>query len=420
MLLKKKALLSVALVITMICFFSFAALAQEGEVEVFSWWTGGGEEEGLHALIELFNDEYPDVEFINATVAGGAGANAKAVLKTRMVGGNPPDSFQVHGGAELIDTYVETGMMEPITDLYDEWGVRDAFNPQILDMVSHEGEIYSVPVNVHRSNVMFYNNAVLAEHGVQPPDNDVESFLAVLEELSETDVVPLALGDTNRWPATQIFEGLLVATLGSEGYNGLWDGNTAADDPAVREALVYFDRMMEYVNADHSSLTWQDATQMMQEGEAAFNIMGDWSEGYLKTLGWTPGEEFGWQPLPGSGGTFIVITDTFGLPMGAPNPENAKRWLEIIASREGQDIFNPIKGSIPARIDADTDKYGPYLTDAMNDFANDDLSPSIAHGSAAPEGFMTALDDTINEFISTGDVDQAFRSFQANVADYVE
>ena len=56
----------------------------------------------------------------------------------------------------------------------------------------------------------------------------------------------------------------------------------------------------------------------------------------------------------------------------------------------------------------------------MNDFANDDLSPSIAHGSAAPEGFMTALDDTINEFISTGDVDQAFRSFQANVADYVE
>ncbi|MFW6001424.1 MAG: ABC transporter substrate-binding protein, partial [Halanaerobium sp.] len=149
MLLKKSFFLSVFLMITLVFVFSFSALAQEGEVEVFSWWTGGGEEEGLNALIELFNEEYPDVEFINATVAGGAGSNAKAVLKTRMVGGNPPDSFQVHGGAELIDTYVETEMMVPITDLLEEWGIKDKFNEQILEMSSYEGEYYSIPVNVH-------------------------------------------------------------------------------------------------------------------------------------------------------------------------------------------------------------------------------------------------------------------------------
>jgi glucose/mannose transport system substrate-binding protein len=286
-------------------------------------------------------------------------------------------------------------------------------------MSSYEGEYYSIPVNVHRSNVMFSNKEVLAENDIEPP-TDLDSFIDVLAELDEAGVVPLALGDTNKWPSGQIFETLLVATLGPDGYNGLWDGSTSPDDPAVREALVYFDQIMDYVNEDHSALTWQDATQMVHEGEAAFNIMGDWAEGYLKTLGWTPDEEFGWMPVPGTEGTFIVVTDTFGLPKGAPNPENAKKWLKTIASVEGQDTFNPIKGSIPARLDADESKYDAYLTDTMNDFANDALAPSIAHGSAAPEGFITAMNDTINEFITTGDVDAAFERFQENHEEYVQ
>jgi glucose/mannose transport system substrate-binding protein len=420
MLLKKSALLSVILMVTLMFVFSFSALAQnENEVEIFSWWTGGGEEEGLNALIELFNEQYPNIEVINATVAGGAGSNAKAVLKTRMVGGNPPDSFQVHGGAELVNTYVKTGMMKPITGLLEEWGVKDKFNQQILEMSSYEGEYYSIPVNVHRSNIMFYNNKVLAENNVEPP-TDLASFKDALAKLDEAGVVPLAMGDTNKWPAGQIFETLLVATLGPDGYNGLWNGETAADDPAIREALVHFKDIMQYVNEDHSALTWQDATQLVNEGEAGFNIMGDWAEGYLKTLGWTPGEEFGWTPVPGTEGTFIVVTDTFGLPKGAPHPENAKKWLKIISSKAGQDTFNPIKGSIPARLDADKSKYDPYLTSAMEDFASDTLSPSIVHGSAAPEGFITAMNDTINEFIATGDVDQAFESFQQNHKEYVK
>ncbi|MGM0500357.1 MAG: ABC transporter substrate-binding protein, partial [Bacillota bacterium] len=182
MLFKKRMLLSVLLVMALLFVSSFSVMAQDEEVEIFSWWTGGGEEEGLNALIEIFNEEYPDVEVINATVAGGAGSNAKAVLKTRMVGGNPPDSFQVHGGAELVDTYVKTGLMQPITGLLEEWGVKDKFNKQILEMSSYEGEYYSIPVNVHRSNATFYNKEVLAENNVEPP-TDLASFKDALAKL---------------------------------------------------------------------------------------------------------------------------------------------------------------------------------------------------------------------------------------------
>src|SRR3989304_1877649 len=54
------------------------APAVGGSVEVFSWWTGGGEAAGLEAMIVVFNAKYPDVEFVNAAVAGGAGTKTRA------------------------------------------------------------------------------------------------------------------------------------------------------------------------------------------------------------------------------------------------------------------------------------------------------------------------------------------------------
>ncbi|MDK2952396.1 MAG: glucose/mannose transport system substrate-binding protein [Kosmotogales bacterium] len=382
--------------------FMFAA----GQVEIFSWWTGGGEEEGLNALIELFNEWYPDVNVINATVAGGAGTNAKAVLKTRMLGGNPPDSFQVHAGEELTDTYVITGLMEPITDLLAEWGISDKFPEDILSICSYGGEVYSIPVNVHRGNVIFANNAILEEAGVDSIPLDWDGFFAALDKIKEAGYVPLALGDKNKWPATHLFEDVLASTLGPDGYKGLWDGSVSFDDPKVVEAVEIFGRLMDYVNEDHAAGTWQDATLMVQDGRAAMNVMGDWAEGYLKTLGWTPGVEFDWSVVPGNEGIFMVVSDTFGLPKGAPDAENAKKWLKLVSSVEGQDTFNPIKGSIPARVDADKSLYDVYLTWSMDDFATNALLPSIAHGSAAPEGFITALNDVINAYVTDRNVEK--------------
>ena len=61
-----------------------------GKVEVFSWWVGPGEADGLAAMIKIFQQKYPNEEFVNASVAGGAGTNAKAVLATRLAGRRSP------------------------------------------------------------------------------------------------------------------------------------------------------------------------------------------------------------------------------------------------------------------------------------------------------------------------------------------
>lgn len=98
------------------------AAKPSGDLEVFSWWTAGGEAEGLEAMLKVFSERYPDIEIINATVAGGAGVDARAVLATRMQGGDPAGSFQVHAGHELIDTYVVADQMESVTFIYEEEG----------------------------------------------------------------------------------------------------------------------------------------------------------------------------------------------------------------------------------------------------------------------------------------------------------
>ena len=387
------------------------AAAAAPQVEIFSWWIGGGEEEGLQAMIKLFQRQNPGIEVNNATVAGGGGINAKSVLQSRMVGTTPPDSFQVHGGAELIESYVKTGMMEPLDDLVDSWGIRAKFNRQILALCSYQGAIYSIPLDVHRGNVLWYNQALLAKHHVQPPDS-FASLLKACQTLQRAGVIPLALGDRNKWEATQIFETLLAMTLGPARYNGLWRGTTSFSAPGLRTALEQFKQLTRYANPNHASLAWQDATKMLHDGKAAFNIMGDWAEGYLKTLGWEPDRQFGWRPLCGPGSNFMVISDSFGLPRGAPHRNNAIAWLKLVASVAGQDTFNPIKGAIPSRLDADRRLYDVYLQSSMADFARLTLKPSIAHGSAASQVFSGALDDLLNNYLADGDTDRALKNIQ--------
>ena len=380
------------------------AETEKASLEIFSWWTGAGEEDGLFALIDVFNEKHPDIEIINAAVAGGAGTNAKAVLVSRMQGGDPPSTFQVHGGAELNDSWVAAGKMTPLNDFFDEQGLNDKFPEELIELVSKDGEIYSVPVNIHRGNVLWFNQKVFDELDLAAPTT-FDEFFEVAEKLKENGITPLALGDKEAWTATHLYESVLLGHLGTADYSKLWTGELSFDDSKVKEGTEIFAKMLEYVNDDHSARNWQDATQLVAEGEAAMNVMGDWAKGYFDGHGLKVGTDYGWVPTPNSGGMFTVITDTFGLPNEVENPDTVKEFLAVLASVEGQDAFNPKKGSIPARVDADVEKYDEYGKAAMEDFKTNDLGPSLAHGSAANEGFVTKVNDAMVMFVTQKNID---------------
>ena len=377
------------------------APVEKKQVEVFSWWTGGGEAAGLDAMIVVFSAKYPDIEFINAAVAGGAGTNARSVLATRLQAGDPPDSWQGHAGQELIGTYVKANQLEPLNFLFEQEGWLEVMPETLIPLISADGNIYSVPVNIHRANVMWYNPAILEANKVAVPTT-IEEWFAAMDTLKAAGVeIPLALGE--QWTVLHLFETVLLGTLGPEKYNGLWDGTIAWSDAEVTAALDNFKKILDYTNTDAASLTWQDAAQLVVNGDAAFNVMGDWAEGYFKELKKAPRTEFGWAPVPGTVGTFQFLSDSFVLPVGAKNRDAAIAWLTICGSKEGQDAFNPVKGSIPARSDADKALYDEYLQSAMDDWAKDIVVGSLTHGVVANDSWKTEINDALGIFLTDKD-----------------
>ena len=384
--------------------------ALSGKLEIFSWWTTGGEAAGLEALFDLYPEKCPgDVEIVNATVAGGAGFNARQVLTTRMLGGDPPGSFQVHMGHELTDTWVTTGNMEPLDALYQEEGWNDVFPQGVLDIVSYQGKPYSVPVNIHRANVLWYNKKVFEDNNLEPPTT-FDEFFQVADTLKAAGITPLALGDNGIWASAQVMETVLLGTLGADGYNGLWTGDTDWAGPEVTKALETFKRMLSYVNSDHSSLTWDQANALVISGDAAMTIMGDWIEGDYKAKNFT---DFGYVPTPGTKGIYDALSDTFGLPKGAPNPDAVMCWLRLVGSKEGQEAFNPLKGSICARADCDTSLFDAYLQSAIADWKTDTIVPSLAHGAAASQGWVAEITDATTAFVT----DLNVAAFQSRLVD---
>jgi glucose/mannose transport system substrate-binding protein len=372
--------------------------AGSGQVEIFSWWTAGGEADGLEAMFEVFADTHPEYEIVNAAVAGGAGTNARAVLATRLAQGDPPESWQGHAGQELIGTYVAAGQLEPLNFLFEEEQWLDVMPETLIEQISSDGNIWSVPVNIHRANVMWFVPDNLTEWGVQPPTT-WDEFLTTAATLQEAGVTPLAMGE--QWTSLHLFETVLLGELGNDAYAALWDGTGDWNSAEVTAAIETFNQVLEYTNADSSTLPWEQAAQLVLDGDAAFNIMGDWAEGYFVSQGLDPADgSFGWAASPGTDGVFQWLSDSFVLPAGASNREGALAWLRIAGSQEGQDAFNPVKGSIPARTDPNRDLYDAYLQSAMDDWGSNELAGSLTHGVVANDAWKVAIDTALGLYLA--------------------
>ncbi|MFI9836651.1 ABC transporter substrate-binding protein [Nonomuraea sp. NPDC051941] len=386
---------------------------EKKQVEVFSWWTGPGEADGLQAMKKIFEQQNPNYTFFDAAVAGGSGDKAKALLQSKLQANTPPDTFQGHAGAEL-QGYIKAGNLEDLTFLYDELKLKDVFPTQLVDQISVDGKIYSVPVNIHRSNVLWFNPAVLKDAGVAAAPKTIDEFIADLEKVKAKGKIPLSIG--SEWTVTHLMENVLLGSMGTDAYNALFKPGADWNSPQVTKALESFAKIMSYAGDPQDD--WQPAAKQVADGEAAFNIMGDWAYGYFHNppeggLGKKSKTDFDWAPAPGTEGTYMWLSDSFTLPKGAKNRDGAVAWLKVAAGKEGQDAFNPKKGSIPARKDADQALYTDYLADALKDWSSNKLAGSIQHGVSVNQPWLAAITESVGLFIGSKDV----KALQQGLAD---
>jgi glucose/mannose transport system substrate-binding protein len=374
------------------------------EVEVFTWWTEGGEKAGLDGLVSTFEKDYPDYTFVNGAVAGGAGSNAKAVLASRLQTQDPPATFQAHAGAELTD-YIKAGQIQDVSSLYEEEGWNDVFPQGILDALTVDGKIYSVPVNIHRANVVWANPTVLEDAGISETPASIDAWIDDMNTLKDNGVdAPLAVATD--WTQVQLLETVLISDLGPEAYSGLWTGETDWSSSEVTAALEDYKTLMSFTNGDRAGLDWPDAAKYVTDGRSAYTVMGDWVAGAFKDQGLVDGKDYTWFPVPGQEDVFDFLADSFTLPVGVTNEAGAKAWLKTVGSAEGQEAFNTKKGSIPVRTDADASAYDEYQQAAMQAFSEDTIVPSLAHGAAAPVAWLTEITSAVGQFGNTQDVAQ--------------
>jgi ABC-type sugar transport system, periplasmic component len=401
----KKTKLTAILATGVVIFVAFSGCIggekeEKAELQIVHWWTAGGEKEAINALFSMYRDKYPNIGINEEPISGGAGADMKAVMKTQIFAGNPPSTFQVHIGYEL-KPYYDGDALEDITWLWEQEGWGDNFPADLQEMAQFDDGYYTVPVGIHRGNLVWYNMEIFKEHNLKLPTT-FDELLSVCESLKNEGITPLAVGTLNKWPGAHLFEVILMS-IGTDFYSDFISGKVNINDPRFDEALNRYADLFEYINSNHAALTWDQACGEVLSGNAAMTLMGDWAKGYFDTRGWRYGVNYSIFEFPETRGVFDVICDSFCLPKNAPSRDAAIKWLQLIGSIKGQNKFNPIKGSIPPRIDASTDEYDDLAKATIADFRVCTLVPSIAHGSATPESFVTKFNDYMDNYITYGD-----------------
>lgn len=383
-------------------------VAEARKLEIFHWWTAGGEREAADAMFKALKAKYPDIQLVETPVAGGGGVSMRVVLQARSSAGIPPDTWQTLGGAEL-KSYVDGGYLEPLDSLYTELKYADAIPKPLANAVTIGGHPYVVPLNMHIQNILYYNKKLFDELGLKPPTT-FDQLLAAAKAIkaARPKMSPLALGTKEKWEAAFVLDSLLLEIGGPEYYVKLYKGEVdTAADPTFRKALDRLNTLRPYIYQFHSGLTWDESCGLLVSNDSAMVIMGTWAIGYFKSRGWTPGADFGAVNFPQEPQRVLLFhPDTYGLAKGAPHPKATMDWLRIVASPDLQVPTDVTQGGLFARLDIDPGQFPDPIRQELQNYVRSNPGKLILdqHGSIAPFSFTQAYWDVAAAFTAKPDV----------------
>ncbi|SLN53459.1 putative sugar-binding periplasmic protein precursor [Pseudoruegeria aquimaris] len=400
--LKTKTAIAVALTVT-----AGAAHADGHDVEVLHWWTSGGEAAALNVLKEDLESQ--GIGWTDMPVAGGGGEQAMTVLRARVTAGNAPTAVQGLG-FDILD-WANQGALANLNDVAAAEGWDDVIPEALQAFAKVDGAWVSAPVNVHSTNWVWANKAVLDANGIDVPET-WEDFVAALDKLKAAGVTPIAHGG-QAWQEATVFDAVAMSTLGPDGYKAAFidlDPEALGSD-AMKEAFERMEVIRANVDENFSGRDWNLATAMVINGEAGFQMMGDWAKGEFLNAGKKPGEDFLCFRFPGTQDQVTFNADQFMMfdQGGAVSKEQAA-LASAILSPSFQSAFNVVKGSVPARTDVSDEAFDDCGKKGMADLAaaaaSGNLFGSMAHGHANPAAVKNAMYDVITAHFN-GEFDSA-------------
>ena len=365
------------------------------EAEVLHWWTSGGEAKSVAVLQKEFAEN--GGKWTDMPVAGGGGDAAMTALRARVLSGNAPTAVQLKGPS--IQEWYEEGALADISSVAESNGWAKVLPASIASHMKCEGKWCAAPVNVHRIDWIWANADVLASAGVGMP-RTWDEFNETAEKLKAKGITPLAHGG-QAWQDATVFE---AVALGIGGANFFKKAFVELDEATLKSDTMVkvFDQMRTlrgYVDDNFSGRDWNLATAMVMNGEAAFQILGDWAKGEFLAAGKKPGKDFLCSSTPGEG--FLYNVDSFAMFGVKGSDKEAGQMLlaKLIVGKNFQKVFNLNKGSIPARVDVALDDFDQCAHISAADMnassTGGTLLPSYAHGMALRGAQAGAITDVV-------------------------
>ena len=384
-----------------------------GTVNVYHWWTAGGEKDAIESVVDGFKDVYGKIKAKSNAIPGGAGGAMVMKVKVLQQAGKSPETFQAHPGQE-IEPYLNSDLLLSLDQVWEYADLSARALPGIETLcTASDGSKYIVPIGIHKTNVIFYNIHVFEKYGVAIPDHENitwDEFFSICDQLAAAmpdGEYPLDLGDRKGWPACQVFEDIMLGT-DPQIYEDFINGNYSVED--VTAVLSTYARMMDYVAPDHSSRDWYEASGQVVAGTYAMQIMGAWMQPLLTSMGQVYGEDYGVFTFPGTDGWFGMCIDGFVVSNDSADVGSGVRWAYNVSTPEVQAAFYALKESISPYSDTPDDTYCALTLKFKNELTAEGTKvyPSFTHGTALPWSASTSLQTQIQEFATSTDHDAAY------------
>ncbi|RKS09055.1 xylobiose transport system substrate-binding protein [Nocardiopsis sp. Huas11] len=228
------------------------------------------------AAVERFNEESE----VQAVIDEVPGDNYEERLRTAMGSSEQPDVF-FNWGAGSIQPYVDQDMLMPLDDLLaEDPELADAFIPSVLEAGKVDDVQYGIPMRGTQPVILFYNEAVFEDVGVEPPQT-WEDILDLVDAFDEAGVTPFALAGADPWTEQMWLQYLVDRIGGPEVFQRIHDGDMEGwRDPAVLEAAETVQDLVDRgaFGESYASVSYTEggASTLLSEGRAAMHLMGSW------------------------------------------------------------------------------------------------------------------------------------------------
>ena len=362
-----------------------AGSASATDLEVMHWWTSGGEAAAVAEFAKAF--DATGHKWVDAAIAGGEAA--RAVMVSRLTGGDPMGAFQFNHGRQA-EELIEAGLLRDITDIAEAEGWKDIVNPpSLLDACTVDGRIYCAPVNIHSWQWLWVGHKAFTDAGVAVPTNWAE-FAAAAPALDAAGKLPLAMGQQG-WQQSGAFNVMMASLVSGDVFMSVY-GDKDTDVAGGSEVATVFQAAAAArdMAAKSTVQNWNDATNLVITGQAGGQIMGDWAQGEFAVAGAVAGQDYSCLPGLGTNPRLGTGGDAFYFPVLKDEAQMAAQTelAALLLKPATQVSFNLKKGSLPVRGDIDMS--------SANDCMQKGLS-LLAEGALLPDTNMLLTPDTANQ-----------------------